>query len=65
MFRHFLHHVHYGNIYCILNDPLIQTSYYVLNKAELLEQFTACIQYLVTENIFFAVHPQIWESFLC
>ena len=64
MFRHFFHDVHDSDVDRVFNDALVETANDVLDHAELLEQFTACVQHLVGENIFLPVNPQVGESLL-
>lgn len=51
-------------IYAVLNNAVIHLANQMLNKAKLLEKLGSCLQNFRAENVLFAVHPQVRETFL-
>lgn len=60
---HLIEHVLYCNVH-LFHDPLVDVPNDLLNDLELLEKFAASLQDILRENVFFAIHPQVRESFL-
>lgn len=60
---HLIEDILYGDV-DLFHYPLINVPYYLLNYFELLKQFTARLQDILREYVFFTVDPQIWKSFL-
>ena len=48
----------------LVHDSIINVSDYVLDYFELLKEFSSSFKNILWENIFLAIDPQIWESFL-
>ena len=64
MLAHVLYNVLYSDINGVFDDSLVKIANYVLNDAELLEEFAPGIEHLVREHVLLAVDPEVREAFL-
>ena len=60
---HFLEYVLHGDV-DLIHYPVVDIPDHVLDDFELLEQFLAGVEHIVTEDIFLTVNPQVREAFL-
>ena len=65
MLSHVLNYLLNCDVHCVFYNSLIEVSDYVLYYAELLEELASSVKHFMREDIFFAINPQVRESFLC
>jgi hypothetical protein len=64
MFCHVIYNLLHRHVHIVLNDSLINVSNHTLNYSELLEKFSAGIEYLLREYVLFTIDPEVGEALL-
>ena len=65
MLSHVLNYLLHCDVHRVFYNSLIQVPNDVLYYTELLEELAASVKHFMGEDIFFAIDPQVRESFLC
>ena len=60
---HLLEHILHRDV-DLIHYPVVDIADHILNDLELLEQFLASVEDVVTEDVLFAVDPKVREAFL-